>query len=293
MSVKRRQPRSPGGPLSVGLVLLAVVAAALCGLWLQFGERQDLDTRYTAGGQAPDRIDIDASVQRVDAAGRELVLRLLVTPRGALAEAGGISPAEDLTLQTSSSVRGDLTFPAHSRIATVDVPVTLTGGPITDYPFDAYETDMEFGAVQGGESVPVRMTLTNRDALFSLAVDTSEIKGAAVFSAEVARSRSVLVFSVFMMLAMWALAVAVLLGGRHLVRRRMGLTWPALGWMAATLFALAAFRNTAPGTPPIGSLLDYLAFFWAEMLIAFCVIVVVVRAVRAEGPPPPRDTPVP
>lgn len=193
----------------MGLVLLGAATAALCGLWLQFGERQGLDTRHAAGGRAPDRIDIDASVQRVDAAGRELVLRVLVTPRGALAEAGGISPAENLTLQTSSSVRGDLTFPAHSRIATVDVPVTLTGGPITDHPFDAYETDMEFGAVQGGESVPVRMTLTNRDALFSLAVDTSEIKGAAVFSAEVARSRSVLVFSVFMMLAMWALTVAV------------------------------------------------------------------------------------
>lgn len=83
------------------------------------------------------------------------------------------------------------------------------------------------------------------------------------------------------------------MGGLPLVRRRMGLTWPALGWMAATLFALAAFRNTAPGAPPIGSLLDYLAFFWAETLIAFCVIVVVVRAVRAEDPPPPRGAPVP
>ncbi|MFJ2054899.1 DUF4436 domain-containing protein [Streptomyces sp. NPDC087908] len=289
MSVNRRQARPPGGPLSAGLVILAVAAAALCGLWLQFGERQDLDTRHTAGGQAADRIDIDASVQRVDASGRELVLRLLVTPRGALAEAGGVSPAENLTLQTSSAVRGDLTFPAHSRIATVDVPVALTGGPITDYPFDAYDADMEFGAVQGGQTVPVRMTLTHRDALFSLAVDTAEIKGTAVLTAEVARSRSVLVFSVFMMPAMWALTVAVLMGAWHLVRRRTGLTWPALGWMAATLFALAAFRNTAPGAPPIGSLLDYLAFFWAETLIAFCVIVVVVRAVRAEGPPPPRD----
>lgn len=92
MSLKRRHPRAPGGPLSTALVLLAVAATALCGLWLQFGERQDLDTRYTAGGQTPDRIDIDASVQRVDAAGRELVLRVLVTPRGGLAEAGGVSP---------------------------------------------------------------------------------------------------------------------------------------------------------------------------------------------------------
>ncbi|MFJ6103204.1 DUF4436 domain-containing protein [Streptomyces sp. NPDC092359] len=286
MPPRRRHLPAPGGALGTAVVLLGVVAAVLCGLWLQFGERQDQETRHTAGTRAPDRIDIDASVQRVDAAGRELVLRLLVTPRGALAEAGGIAPAEELTLQTSSSVRGDIVFPAHRRIGTVDVPVTLTGGSITDYPFDAYDAQMEFGAVQGGAGVPVRMTLVNRDALFALGVDASEDRGTAVFAAEVVRSRSVLVFAVFMMLAMWALTVAVLLGGRHLVVRRAGLTWPALGWMAATLFALAAFRNAAPGAPPIGSLLDYLAFFWAETLIAFCVIVVVVAAVRAEGPPP-------
>ncbi|GGO38502.1 hypothetical protein GCM10012286_13620 [Streptomyces lasiicapitis] len=96
-----------------------------------------MDTRNRAGGAAPDRVDIDASVQRVDAACRELVLRVLVTPRGTLAEADGFSPARTLTMQNSSSIRRDLTFPAHSRIATVDVPVTLTSGSITDYPFDA------------------------------------------------------------------------------------------------------------------------------------------------------------
>ncbi|MFE0103593.1 DUF4436 family protein [Streptomyces sp. NPDC059009] len=162
----RRLPRSRGRILAVCLVLCAVAAAVAVGVWLQFGERQALDSRYRAGGSAPDRVDIAASVQRVDAAGRELVLRLLVTPRGSLAEAGGVSPAETLTLQTSPSVRGDLSFPAHSRISTVDVPVTLSSGSITDYPFDAYGTTLEFGAVQGAEAVPVRMTLTNSDALF-------------------------------------------------------------------------------------------------------------------------------
>ncbi|WP_435975386.1 DUF4436 family protein [Streptomyces sp. Qhu_M48] len=66
-------------------------------------------------------------------------MRVLVTPRGTPAEAGGISPAEDPTLPASSSVRGDLIFPAHSRLATVDVPVALTGDAVTDCPFDAYE----------------------------------------------------------------------------------------------------------------------------------------------------------
>jgi len=50
-----------------------------------------------------------------------------------------------------------------------------------------------------------------------------------------------------------------------IVSKGMGLVWPAMGWMAATLFALVGFRNAAPGSPPIGALIDYGAFFWAEL----------------------------
>ncbi|MCB5164294.1 DUF4436 domain-containing protein [Streptomyces bambusae] len=261
------------------------------GGWLQFGERQALDTVYTAGRSAPDRVDVRATVQRVDATAREMVLRVQVTPRGALAEPGGVSPVEDLTLQTSAASRGDLTYKAGQRISTVDVPVALVSGSVMDYPFDSYETSVEFAAVLGGERVPVQVRLTNNDVLFSAAVDTAEANGAAVLDLGLARSSSVLAFALFMMVAMWALAVAVLIGGWYLVTRRKGLTWPALGWMAATLFALAAFRNTAPGGPPIGCLLDYLAFIWAEFIVAFCLITVVVSAIRAEPPAEPDPAP--
>ncbi|MER8048147.1 DUF4436 domain-containing protein [Streptomyces sp. NPDC094032] len=284
MSESRRQRPTRKRTLVTSLILLAMVGAVSVGAWLQFGERQAMDTVYSAGGEEPDRVDVDATVQRVDAAGRELVLRVLVTPRGALAEAGGVSPAEDLVVQTATSTGGDLTFKAHSRISTRDVPVALTGGRITDYPFDAYDTTLEFGATMGGEKVPVHMRLSNNDALFAASVDASESDGVAVFGLGLARSNSVLVFAVFMMVAMWALAVSVLIGAWYLVTRRKGLTWPALGWMAATLFALAAFRNTAPGAPPIGSLLDYLAFLWAESIVAFCLITVVAAGIKAEPP---------
>ncbi|MEU8530328.1 DUF4436 family protein [Streptomyces sp. NPDC048629] len=282
MSKPRRQQRTRTRTRAPGLILFAMVAAVALGAWFQFGERQALDTVYSAGSSAPDRVDVRATVQRVDASGRELVLRVLVVPRGELSEAGGASPREDLVLQTSTSTRGDLAFEAHSRISDRDVPVALTGGSITDHPFDAYDASIEFGATLGGEQVPVHMELSNNDAQFSAVVDASESEGIAGFDVELARSTSVLVFTEFMMLAMWALAVSVLIGAWFLVTRRQGLTWPALGWMAATLFALAAFRNTAPGAPPIGSLLDYLAFFWAETVIVLCLITVVVMAVRAE-----------
>ncbi|MFI1379691.1 DUF4436 family protein [Embleya sp. NPDC020886] len=88
------------------LVAAGVCAAAGLGLWLQIGERLALDERHVVGSVAPDRVDVDASVQRVDAASRELTLRVTVVPRGRLADPDGLSPAGDLVVRTSAAVRG-------------------------------------------------------------------------------------------------------------------------------------------------------------------------------------------
>ncbi|MCZ0978535.1 DUF4436 family protein [Streptomyces diastatochromogenes] len=262
------------------------------GSWLQFSERQTLDTVHAAGSGTGDRVDVEATVQRVDASARELVLRVRVTPRGALGEEDGTAPVADLVLQTSTATVGDLAFKAHERLATRDTKVALTGGSISDYPFDAYETDIEFRALLGGEPVPVRVLFSNNDALFSISATPVGSPREAALELGVSRSGSLLVFALFMMVVMWALAASVLIGAWYLTTRGEGLTWPALAWMAATLFALSAFRNTAPGTPPIGCVLDWFAFLWAETIIALCLITVVIigarNALRAEGARRPR-----
>lgn len=73
MRIRRRLP---------GTILLCalVAAAAGVGLWLQIGERLAPDTVHPVSSAAADRVDIDAAIQRVDAAGRELTLRVLVMP---------------------------------------------------------------------------------------------------------------------------------------------------------------------------------------------------------------------
>ncbi len=91
------------------------------------------------------------------------------------------------------------------------------------------------------------------------------------------RSRGTFAMVSLVFLVMWTLALAVAVGALVIGGTRRGLLWPAMGWMAATLFALAAFRNTAPGAPPIGCLLDYTAFLWAEAIVAFAVGYVVLR----------------
>ena len=262
------------------LIAILIVVAVAVGSWLQFSERQTADTVHTVGSSAADRVDVEAAVQSVDAAGRELVLRVWVTPRGSLGEQGGAAPVADLSLQTSGATLGDLEFAAHERLTTKDVQVALTGGSISDYPFDTYETDIAFRAQMGGEQVPVRMLFSNNDTLFSVSAEPVPARQEAVVALGLARSGSLLVFAVFMMVAMWALAASVLVGAWYLTTGSEGLVWPGLAWMAATLFALAAFRNTAPGTPPIGCVLDWFAFLWAESIIALCLVTVVITGVN-------------
>ncbi|MFD4240425.1 DUF4436 family protein [Streptomyces sp. NPDC058525] len=289
-----RRPHRSGTsllPVLLPIAFLIVVAVAV-GSWLQFSERQALDTVRTVGSQAADRVDVKATVQRVDATASELLLRVQVTARGTLGEEDGTAPVADLSLQTSAQTLGDLAFKAHERIPTRDVQVAITGGSVSDYPFDSYETDIEFWAQLDGEQVPVRMLLSNNDTLFSVSTTPLPAAGQeAALGLELTRSGSLLVFAVFMMIVMWALAASVLIGTWYLTTRRQGLVWPALAWMAATLFALAAFRNTAPGTPPIGCVLDWFAFLWAETIIALCLIAVVLSGVHTalqndETPPP-------
>ncbi|MFE7526531.1 DUF4436 family protein [Kitasatospora sp. NPDC057542] len=117
---------------------------------------------------------------------------------------------------------------------------------------------------------------------FRQAEKQSEGFGIAV-TERISRSRSTFILAWFMMAAMWALALSALVAAWLIVRRRRGIVRPALGWMAATLFALVGMRNAAPGNPPIGSLLDHAAFFWAELLVAVGLTMVVVRGARIEG----------
>ena len=47
---------------------------------------------------------------------------------------------------------------------------------------------------------------------------------------------------------------------------------PSVGFLAALLFAFPTVRNNLPGNPPIGSLNDFLAFFWTEGIVALALV---------------------
>ncbi|WP_328365431.1 DUF4436 domain-containing protein [Streptomyces sp. NBC_00445] len=283
-----RRPPWRHGLLAL-VVLLAVCGA---GIGLYFNERGARQKTLTVGAKkAPrDRLDVEAAVRRTDPEQHTATLQLTATAHGKYGDGDGL-PVKDITLLTTAPDGNTLLFAANSTAWLKEISVPLTEGTSSDYPFDRYAASLVVGAMAGHEQVPVTLRFRDQDPAFAITPHksgyTDEI---AAVAADVKRSRSTFILAWFMIVAMWAVALAVVVACWLVVRQGRGLLWGALGWMAGSLFALVGLRNAAPGNPPNGSLLDYTAFYWAEALIALSLTCLVLRGVLVEhrtgGPVP-------
>lgn len=265
------------------VLLVPVLCAGGVLLYLN-GRAVEHQADVIGDASTPNRVELFVTAQQVSAVQRRVQLRVEVIPLGDLSEGNGINaPSKQITLYSTSPTESEVQFPAGRSAAAQDLDMGLYDGTISDYPFDGYDTEIAFAAVVDGEPVPLSMTFSDIDPFFHFDTVSSRTTNHIVDQVQhVSRAQGTKIMAVFMMIVMWALGLSVLAGAWILVSRRRGLVWPGLGWMAATLFALAALRNVAPGTPPIGCLLDYAAFFWAELLTAVGVVSVVFFGVLAE-----------
>ncbi|MGW6391625.1 DUF4436 family protein [Streptomyces sp. NPDC055103] len=273
-----------------GVAAAVLVVAVACGIGLA-AFAADFESQpgavVTGAVGAKDRVSIEVSVQRVHPDRDDLDVRVWVEPHGALASSRGETPAREIEVMTPGLTGRSLVFPAGQRMGAHDLVVELASGEFANYPFDRYTTSLYFSATAAGRPVPVELRLDEADPLFTLRATGSDGLEPS-FDVTLARSRGTFAMVSLMFIVMWTLALAVAVGALVIGGTRRGLVWPAMGWMAATLFALAAFRNTAPGTPPIGCLLDYTAFLWAEAIVAFSVGYVVLRGTPVELRPSPE-----
>ncbi|MBF9071925.1 DUF4436 family protein [Streptacidiphilus fuscans] len=273
-------------PLRTPLVLvLAVAAVCGAGVALYLNERSSRQQITVVGNpSANDWVELDITSQGVDTSALELSLSVTAVPHGSLAaEPDSLVFTKNVEITTVSLTTTTFhTIPGEPAPLQV-VSAGLYDGTPTDYPFDHYDVSAGWIATVDGHDVPLAITFSDSDPFFVVRPTKSTSAGSvARLDARAGRSRGTFILAWFMMVAMWALALAVAGGAWVLARRRQGMVWPALGWMAATLFALVGLRNAAPGSPPIGSLMDYVAFFWAEAIIAAGLAVTTAFGVRAE-----------
>jgi hypothetical protein len=171
----------------------------------------------------------------------------------------------------------------------VEAVVEIYEGEPMDYPFDKHSAELSFafqGAGGGNESVPVAVEL--RGSVAGLRIDTEYAKENtpehAVIDINLERASTARFFSIFIMIAMWALVGGVVFLVFRVLAGHRKIEISMFSFLGALLFAFPALRNSQPGTPPIGTLSDFLAFFWAEVIIALSLLsVVICWLVRGPG----------
>ncbi|MFD9697451.1 DUF4436 family protein [Lentzea sp. NPDC059081] len=281
MSTDLRPRRKSAWKVLAFVALLVLVTAGSLTVYLV--ERTQGQQAISLGDStSANRLDVSVFVQKTDAVLQEISAQVEVLPQGALADENGL-PRKDITLYTNG-VKGDvLPFKAGKTPSVADLRVAMNDGVITDYPFDGYQVDFGFTAEVDGAAVPVGVTLVNADSFFKLTLGQhEEAHDALTFTVAAKRSTGTFSFALFIMVFMWFLSLAAVIAAYFAVRGRHGLLWPSMSFMGALLFALVPLRNAVPGQPPIGSVVDFGAFFIAEALISLSLITTVVVGYRVE-----------
>lgn len=266
--------------LAIAVVLLvAVIAASVTGY---ITSRQSTNQETVFGDpDNPNRVNVTVWITRVDSATQALAVTVIdVTPSGSLADPDG-NFARDATLTTAAIGNWRAEIKAGDSAPDIEQRVGVVG-TVTDYPFDRYTGRLEVHVLNSQNAdVPVALTVLNTDPFFG--IDTSAgpaSSGGVVVNLGVYRSAPTLIFAVFIMLLMLGLATGAVVAAFYVLHWRRGLIFPACSMMAAILFALIPLRNAVPGSPPIGSIIDFGSFFIAEAVISISLISSIVLGFR-------------
>jgi hypothetical protein len=291
-------------PLIVIVILLLIFASLyvfVLNAYKNEGNNRAAELTADTAKAGENRIDVSGRIVTADPLKGDVVVRLEFTPHGALAAGEGGALARDLELNISSATGKNVhEFKKGKRMSPVEAVVELYEGEPMDYPFDQHAAELSFffepGAGKGGEaggneSIPVAVEM--RGSVAGLRLDTEYAKentpDHAVIDISIQRASTAIFFSVFIMIAMWALVIGVVLLVYRVFAGHRKIEISMFSFLGALLFAFPALRNSQPGTPPIGTMSDFLAFFWAEVIIALSLLSVVLRwLIRGPGGDAPK-----
>ena len=300
------EPAKSKKPLIFVVVLLLLFAGAYVFVLSAYkgeGENRAAWLEPDTQKAGENRIDVSGRIVTADPVKGDVMVRLEFKPHGSLAGPDG-TLARDLDFNIASATGKNLhEFNKGKRMNPVEAVVEIYEGEPMDYPFDTHSAELSFffqpaGAAGAGESIPMATSL--RGSVAGLRIDTEYAKedsdhanantpDHAVINISIERASTARFFSIFIMIAMWALTFGVIFLVFRVFAGHRKIEISMFSFLGALLFAFPALRNSQPGTPPIGTLSDFIAFFWAEVIIALSLLAVVLRwIVRGPGGDAPK-----
>ena len=290
----------------ISIFVLAIYVAVVL-LGLTESTRRSLLLRDET--DAADRVFISIVVTNASPSTQELTAQLGFRLAGNVAK-DDVTPAVDLKLLINNvRAQQEFDFPKEKRMNRIEAVFPLNGD-LNKYPFDRYETTVwllmttparnvqpQSPKVPAGipeiphqaDELAVSSTALLRNAPVALSVSISASIPGIKFKGDVsrrniqeptgialhlARANSVISVSLIVMLMMTALSMSLL---AMAIRARAG-EKPDLLPLSVSItliFGLPALRNIQPGVPPVGAIVDYVTFIWAELIVATSAIIIV------------------
>jgi hypothetical protein len=287
------------GILIAGLVVFACVYSLVLGVY-QSEDALGSAVFSSPAVSEPDHIDVYATLTSIEPLKGTLAVRLQFDPAGSLESPEDQTLTRDVFITTyTSSGKAVYSFQPGDVITPLEITLNLYSKPISDYPFDSHYADLalsvssvdvpdghgvvssDHGVVPAKPSartaIPIALDLNDSVSGYKvtagMAADARP--GFTDIAVEINRSLTAIGFACFIMILTWLLALSALVVALAVIFGGRKAEYTLLSWLAVLLFALPPLRNTMPGVPPIGSLTDFIAFFWAECIVAVSLIAVV------------------
>ncbi len=294
----------------VGLFVLSIIGS-LFTVALRTYEAETTNRTALTTMQEPSSgnfVSADARVLGIDPIKGEMTVRISFSPNGNLVDDGELT--QELALYVNSATGGqNRTFAKGKGMSPIDVTLDMEG-IVSDYPFDHHEATLELYLTKAEKKEdpkkvsneplpPVSDTLvvdSLRPAAPMVVEESSDVDVFTEFygslpgfkldatvdkrskgnynliSLTVNRSSTIEIIVIFAMILMWLITLTVVFMLLSVLLRERKIEFGMFAFMAGFLFSFVAFRNAMPGVPPIGTLSDYLAFFWGYALISLSLI---------------------
>ena len=302
----------------VGAVLLVIVAAAMLYTVSVFNAEkgQKVIDISQAGDKEASHVETHVKLVSIDPIKGDLTARVEFEPSENLLSDDGTLKQNLKLYLNSANGKQEIDFTKGKLMTPVESVFNMYEGQATEYPFDKYVADVVIYIAKGkaDDKKPDAAAETkSTDAGhtdkaepkeeaapddMAISVDfTGSIPGYKISATKakysevdyvgvetrIERSGIVTFFSMFVAILMWALAICVLFFVGSLVIRGRKIEINMFSFMAALLFAFYAVRNSQPNVPPIGVYSDFISFFWAEVVIAGCLIVALTAWILRPG----------
>jgi len=260
--------------------------------------------------EAADRVYISIVTTNAYPATHELTAQVSFRLAGKIAK-DEVTPAVDLHLLINN-FRGEqeFDFPKDKRMNRIEVVFPLNGD-LNKYPLDRYDTTVRLlmttparNVRPESPSVPASITqhthptdelavsptalLQNSPVALSISLSASVpgirfegnvSRGSSQeptgIELRLTRANSVIAVSLIVVLMMTALSMSLLAMAIRAITTVERTDLLPLSVSISLIFGLPALRNIQPGVPPVGALVDYVTFIWAELIVAASAVIIV------------------